>query len=46
VIMVTGRCELSAKIKAEGLYCTDYIVKPFDLNELKAKVEALLKQFQ
>jgi two-component system alkaline phosphatase synthesis response regulator PhoP len=46
VIMVTGRGELSAKIKAEGLYCTDYIVKPFDLNELKAKVEALLKQFQ
>ena len=43
VIMVTGRGELSAKIKAEGLYCTDYIVKPFDLNDLLAKVDALLK---
>lgn len=46
VIMVTGKSELSARIKAEGLYCTDYIVKPFDLNELKAKVEALLKEFK
>ncbi|MCX5704463.1 MAG: response regulator transcription factor [Candidatus Omnitrophica bacterium] len=46
VIMVTGVGELSAKIKAEGLYCTDYIVKPFDLNDLKAKVDALLKQSQ
>ena len=44
VIMVTGVGELSAKIKAEGLYCTDYIVKPFDLNGLLAKVNALLKQ--
>lgn len=43
VIMVTGRGELSARIKAEGLYCTDYIVKPFDLNELKARVDTLLE---
>jgi len=32
IIMVIGVGELSAKIKAEGLYCTDYIVKPFDLD--------------
>jgi DNA-binding response OmpR family regulator len=42
VIMVTAVSELSAKIKAEGLYCDDYVVKPVNLKELKEKIESLL----
>ena len=36
VIIVTGRTDLESKIRAEGLYCEDYLVKPFDSELLKS----------
>jgi hypothetical protein len=38
-----SRIMRAAKIKAVGLYCADYTVKLFCLNDLKAKADALLK---
>src|SRR5690606_1223987 len=42
-VMLTAKAELSMKI--EGLNCgaDDYLVKPFDAEELQARVRSLLK---
>jgi len=42
VIMLTGRGDVSSKIKAEGLYCDDYLVKPVELKVIKEKIEEIL----
>lgn len=42
VIIVTARLDYASKIKAEGLYCDDYIVKPVTLETLVTKIEELL----
>lgn len=42
VVILTGRSDYASQIKAEGLYCDDYIVKPVDLNVLKSRIEKVL----
>jgi len=42
VIMLTAKDEDEAKIKASGLYCEDYIVKPVENVVLKAKIHKVL----
>jgi len=42
VIMCTALGDMASKIKAEGLYCDDYIVKPVEMETIKAKIEAIL----
>ena len=45
VIFITGEADIETKVK--GLQCgDDYIVKPFDLEELAARVEAVLRRRQ
>ncbi|RIJ78593.1 DNA-binding response regulator [Nakamurella silvestris] len=41
IIMITARSELTAKIHGLGLGADDYLVKPFDLRELIARIEAV-----
>ena len=42
VVFLTGRAELEDKLKGFSLGADDYIVKPFDQQELRARVEAKL----
>jgi len=41
-IMLTAKNEDESKIKAAGLYCEDYIVKPVETKTLKAKIHRVL----
>lgn len=42
VIMLTAKNEEESKLKASGLYADDYIVKPVETKELKARIHKLL----
>jgi DNA-binding response OmpR family regulator len=42
IIMFTSKDEDEAKIKASGLYCDDYIVKPVENVVLRAKIHKVL----
>lgn len=42
IIMLTAKDEDESKIKAIGLYCEDYIVKPVEKMVLRAKIQKLL----
>ena len=44
VIMVTARSELSARIHGLYLGADDYIVKPYDLRELIARIHAVVRR--
>lgn len=44
ILFLTARIEISDKIKGFGVGADDYIVKPFDLDELGARVEAHLRR--
>ena len=42
VIMLTAKSEDESKVKAAGLYCHDYIVKPVEFEVLISKIEKAL----
>ncbi|WJH32335.1 response regulator [Paenibacillus sp. CC-CFT747] len=44
VIMLTARGEVHDRIEGLQLGADDYLVKPFDPNELVARVEAVLRR--
>jgi DNA-binding response OmpR family regulator len=44
ILFLTARIETNDKIKGFGVGADDYIVKPFDLDELGARVEAHLRR--
>lgn len=44
VIFVTAKAELTDKLKGLGLGAEDYIVKPFEILELLARVETVLRR--
>lgn len=44
VIMLTALGDDTSKIKAAGLYDEAYITKPVDADDLKAKIEEVLKR--
>jgi len=44
VLMLTAKTELCDKVLGFKLGADDYLIKPFALDELKARVEALLKR--
>lgn len=46
VIFLTGKNDISTKLTAFSMGAEDYLVKPFDPLELKARVEAKLKKAQ
>jgi two-component system phosphate regulon response regulator PhoB len=44
IIMVTGRSEESARVRGLAVGADDYVVKPFSVIELMARVHALLRR--
>lgn len=46
ILMLTARTTMEDKVTGLGIGADDYITKPFDLAELKARIEALLKRAQ
>jgi two-component system phosphate regulon response regulator PhoB len=44
VIMVTARCEESERVRGLAVGADDYVVKPFSVMELMARVHALLRR--
>ena len=43
IIMITAKDSISSKLEWFETWAIDYIVKPFDLRELEARVKAILK---
>ncbi|WP_041445043.1 response regulator transcription factor [Syntrophobotulus glycolicus] len=46
VIMLTAKGELASKVKGFGLGADDYLTKPFEGDELIARVQALLRRYK
>ena len=46
VLVLTARGELSDKVKGLEMGADDYLVKPFELDELEARLKALLRRHQ
>lgn len=46
ILMLTAKGETVQKVKGFNLGADDYLVKPFDVAELAARVKALLKRYQ
>jgi two-component system phosphate regulon response regulator PhoB len=44
IIMVTARCEESDRVRGLAIGADDYVVKPFSVPELMARVRALLRR--
>ena len=45
VIVLTAKEELGDKLKAFNLGANDYLTKPFYMEELKARIIAILKEY-
>ncbi len=43
VVIISGDTNIKTKLSAFDLECDDYICKPFDLQELRARIKRLLK---
>ena len=46
IIMVTAKCEVFDKVLGLELGADDFVVKPFDVKELSARVKAVLRRYQ
>ncbi|MEK3722826.1 response regulator transcription factor [Paenibacillus sp. FSL H8-0034] len=46
IIMVTAKHETSQKVKGFGLGADDYLVKPFDPQELVVRIKAVLRRYR
>ncbi len=44
VLMLTAVRDVSSKVSSFGLGADDYLTKPFDVSELKARIEALIRR--
>lgn len=45
ILMLTARTDLSDKVKGFEMGADDYLVKPFEFEELKARIKALLRRY-
>lgn len=45
ILMLTARTDLSDKVKGFEMGADDYLVKPFEFEELKVRIKALLRRY-
>lgn len=45
VIFITAKTDITSRVKGLNLGADDYITKPFDITELQARVEAVLRRY-
>lgn len=45
VIFITAKSDVNSKVKGLNLGADDYITKPFDISELQARVDAVLRRY-
>lgn len=45
IIMLTARSELQDRVKGLEIGADDYLIKPFEFDELKARIKALLRRY-
>lgn len=45
VIFITAKTDVTSRVKGLNLGADDYITKPFDITELQARVEAVLRRY-
>lgn len=45
ILILTARTELSDKVKGLEIGADDYLVKPFEFEELKARIKALIRRY-
>jgi two-component system phosphate regulon response regulator OmpR len=46
IIMVTGSAEVADRVAGMEVGADDYVVKPFDLRELRARVKSIIRRMQ
>jgi two-component system phosphate regulon response regulator OmpR len=46
IIMVTGSAELADRVAGLEVGADDYIVKPFELRELRARIKSVMRRMQ
>lgn len=46
VLVVSAKTSIDSKVELLGIGADDYLIKPFDIKELKARVEALIRRSQ
>ena len=46
IIMVTGSAEVADRVAGLEVGADDYVVKPFDLRELRARVKSIIRRMQ
>jgi DNA-binding response OmpR family regulator len=46
IVMLTGRCGVEDKVAGLGMGADDYVVKPFEISELIARIRALLRRWR
>ena len=46
IIMITAKCDVFDKVLGLELGADDFVVKPFDVKELSARVKAVLRRYQ
>src|SRR5207344_3086025 len=46
IIMVTGSADVADRVVGLEIGADDYIVKPFDLRELRARVKSIMRRMQ
>ena len=46
IIMVTGAADLADRVAGLEIGADDYVVKPFDLRELRARVKSVIRRLQ
>ena len=45
VIFITAKSDITSRVKGLNLGADDYITKPFDISELQARVDAVLRRY-
>lgn len=46
ILMLTARTEIEDRVKGLELGADDYLIKPFDFEELKARIKALIRRLE